>query len=242
MLEMSDPRRSDRKRTQTQLTGATETERRPGGGTREERNQASRAREAAVASAYGPLDGVVQLGEVGGEAILLQRCTCMRTPSLGHHVHKPPRPPFLSSAAGAPPLRAPHPQAAAVPAPAGRDPHPRLPLVPAPAREQWTGARRAAGRHPACVPAMVLLAWRACCQGGRRCDPALVLPHCPKRRCARSRPQFWSNSERQHGEFAMYYGLPQLSVKACCHHLMADSESRCRSKRCRPSCWLRVRA
>lgn len=31
---------------------------------------------------------------------------------------------------------------------------------------------------------------------------------------------YWMSSERQQGEFAMYYGLPQLSIKACCYHLM----------------------
>ncbi|KAG2429693.1 hypothetical protein HYH02_013951 [Chlamydomonas schloesseri] len=37
--------------------------------------------------------------------------------------------------------------------------------------------------------------------------------------------QFWPTSERQHGEFGLYYGLQQLSVKACCYHLMrADKE------------------
>ncbi|KAG2493701.1 hypothetical protein HYH03_008215 [Edaphochlamys debaryana] len=32
--------------------------------------------------------------------------------------------------------------------------------------------------------------------------------------------QFWTSSERQHGEFGLYYGLPQLSVKSCCYHHM----------------------
>ncbi|KXZ48764.1 hypothetical protein GPECTOR_25g348 [Gonium pectorale] len=36
---------------------------------------------------------------------------------------------------------------------------------------------------------------------------------------------FWMSSERQHGEFGLYYGLPQLSVKACCyHHMVAGKE------------------
>jgi hypothetical protein len=60
---MDGPRRSDRKRTQPQFTGATETL------GRQVRDQPAerRAREAAIASAYEPLVGLVQLGEVGGE-------------------------------------------------------------------------------------------------------------------------------------------------------------------------------
>ena len=33
---------------------------------------------------------------------------------------------------------------------------------------------------------------------------------------------FWSGSaDREYAEFAWYYNLPTLSVKACCHHAMA---------------------
>ena len=32
---------------------------------------------------------------------------------------------------------------------------------------------------------------------------------------------FWSNAEREFNEFALYYGLPTLSVKAATYHLMA---------------------
>jgi hypothetical protein len=60
---MDGPRRSDRKRTQTQFLGATEA---PRSQTKESQLSACRAREAAVASAYEPLGGLVQLGEVGG--------------------------------------------------------------------------------------------------------------------------------------------------------------------------------
>ncbi len=63
---MDGPRRSDRKRTQTQFQGATETVARDAGRTRAVQGKARKAREAAVASAYEPLVGLKQLGEVGG--------------------------------------------------------------------------------------------------------------------------------------------------------------------------------
>jgi hypothetical protein len=62
---MSEPRRSDRKRTQTHFQGATEVSGR-GGGTKDGKATARRARAAAVASAYEPLGGLKQLGEAGG--------------------------------------------------------------------------------------------------------------------------------------------------------------------------------
>jgi hypothetical protein len=61
-FDMSEPRRSDRKRTQTQFQGATETL----GGGRDQRSE-RRARAATVAKAYEPLGGLVQLGEAGGD-------------------------------------------------------------------------------------------------------------------------------------------------------------------------------
>ncbi len=60
---MSELRRSDRKRTQTQFFEATET---LGRKTKESQLSACRAHAAAVASAYYPLGGLVQLGEVEG--------------------------------------------------------------------------------------------------------------------------------------------------------------------------------
>jgi hypothetical protein len=64
---MSDLRRSERKRTQTQFQAATEV-RKKGGPLRTKQSQLSawRAREAAIASAYEPLVGLKQLGAVGG--------------------------------------------------------------------------------------------------------------------------------------------------------------------------------
>jgi hypothetical protein len=62
---MDGPRRSDRKRTQTQFLEATET-RGGAGRTTESALSARRARAAAIASAYEPLGGLVQLGEAGG--------------------------------------------------------------------------------------------------------------------------------------------------------------------------------
>jgi hypothetical protein len=56
---MCAPRMSERKRTQTQfleVSGRTDTD----------QLSERRARDAAVASAYVPLGGLVQLGEVGG--------------------------------------------------------------------------------------------------------------------------------------------------------------------------------
>ncbi len=64
-VEMSDLRRSERKRTQTQFEAATETVANSSGRTKAVQGIASRARAAAVASAYEPLGGLVQLG--GGE-------------------------------------------------------------------------------------------------------------------------------------------------------------------------------
>jgi hypothetical protein len=59
---MDGPRRSDRKRTQTQFLWATETL----GGAGRDHAAERRAREAAVASAYEPLVGLKQLGAAGG--------------------------------------------------------------------------------------------------------------------------------------------------------------------------------
>ncbi len=60
---MDGPRRSDRKRTQTEFLGATEA-----GRDRDKESvlAARRAHDAAVASAYEPMGGLKQLGEVGG--------------------------------------------------------------------------------------------------------------------------------------------------------------------------------
>jgi hypothetical protein len=63
---MSDLRRSERKRTQTQFLGATETVARDAGRTQAVQGIARRARAAAIAAAYEPLVGLVQLGEAGG--------------------------------------------------------------------------------------------------------------------------------------------------------------------------------
>ncbi|GIM10433.1 hypothetical protein Vretimale_13985 [Volvox reticuliferus] len=35
---------------------------------------------------------------------------------------------------------------------------------------------------------------------------------------------FWASSERQHSEFGVFYGLPQLSIKACCYHYMIEGK------------------
>jgi hypothetical protein len=59
---MEGPRRSQRKRTQTDFVGATEVER-----TGRDQLSERRAREAAVASAYEPLVGLKRLGGGGGE-------------------------------------------------------------------------------------------------------------------------------------------------------------------------------
>jgi hypothetical protein len=59
---MDGPRRSERKRNQTDFLGATETLR----DARRERPATSRARAAAIAAAYEPLGGLQQLGEAGG--------------------------------------------------------------------------------------------------------------------------------------------------------------------------------
>jgi hypothetical protein len=63
-FKMDEPRRSDRKRSQTQFQGAKETHKahKSAGA----QAKASRAREAAVGSAHEPLGGLVQLGAVGG--------------------------------------------------------------------------------------------------------------------------------------------------------------------------------
>ena len=56
--------------------------------------------------------------------------------------------------------------------------------------------------------------------------PAVVLMHAYRwfQIPVESTGQFWVSSERQHGEFGAYYGLQQLSVKACCYHLMREGE------------------
>jgi hypothetical protein len=58
---MSEPRRSDIKRNQTQFLGGTEEQ-----GAQRTSQESHEAREAAVANAYEPLGGLKQLGEVGG--------------------------------------------------------------------------------------------------------------------------------------------------------------------------------
>jgi hypothetical protein len=65
-MEMTKPRRSERKRTQTQFQGATETVANNAGRTQAVEGRARRARAAAIAAAYEPLGGLVQLGEAGG--------------------------------------------------------------------------------------------------------------------------------------------------------------------------------
>ncbi len=66
-IEMAEPRRSDRKRNQTDFLGAGETLGRSGR-TKESELSACRAHEAAVANAYERLAGLKQLGEAwGGE-------------------------------------------------------------------------------------------------------------------------------------------------------------------------------
>jgi hypothetical protein len=61
---MDGPRTSDRKRSQTQFQGATETHK--AHKSAEAQAKASRARAAAIAAAYETLGGLVQLGEAGG--------------------------------------------------------------------------------------------------------------------------------------------------------------------------------
>jgi hypothetical protein len=61
---MDGPRRSGRKRTQTQFEAATETVARDAGKTQAVQGRARRARAAAIAAAYEPLVGLVQLGAV----------------------------------------------------------------------------------------------------------------------------------------------------------------------------------
>jgi hypothetical protein len=63
---MDGPRRSGRKRTQTQFQAATETVARDAGKTQAGQGRARRARAAAIAASYEPLGGLVQLGEAGG--------------------------------------------------------------------------------------------------------------------------------------------------------------------------------
>jgi hypothetical protein len=60
---MDGPRRSERKRTQTDFLAATEA---VAGRTRAVQGIARQAREVAVAAAYEPLAGLVQLGAAGG--------------------------------------------------------------------------------------------------------------------------------------------------------------------------------
>ncbi|GIL59876.1 hypothetical protein Vafri_14684 [Volvox africanus] len=43
--------------------------------------------------------------------------------------------------------------------------------------------------------------------------------------------QFWLSGERQQSEFGLYYGLPQLSVKACCYHYMVEGKKGFQVKR-----------
>ncbi|GIM15714.1 hypothetical protein Vretimale_18452 [Volvox reticuliferus] len=52
--------------------------------------------------------------------------------------------------------------------------------------------------------------------------PAVVLMHAYRwfQIPAEFSGQFWPSSERQQSEFGVFYGLPQLSVKACCYHYM----------------------
>ncbi len=38
--------------------------------------------------------------------------------------------------------------------------------------------------------------------------------------------KFWTSGERQQSEFGIFYGLPQLSLKACCYHYMVEGERR----------------
>ncbi len=59
----SEPRRSQRKRNQTDFLGGTEAPRKS---VTEAKREARRAHEAAIASAYDRLVGLVQLGEAGG--------------------------------------------------------------------------------------------------------------------------------------------------------------------------------
>jgi hypothetical protein len=64
-FDMSELRRSDRKRTATDFLGLAQAP--PKSQAAEVSQPARRAREAALASAYEPLVGLVQLCEVGGE-------------------------------------------------------------------------------------------------------------------------------------------------------------------------------
>ncbi|GLI61581.1 hypothetical protein VaNZ11_003996 [Volvox africanus] len=43
--------------------------------------------------------------------------------------------------------------------------------------------------------------------------------------------QFWMSGERQQSEFGLFYGLPQLSVKACCYHYMVEGKKGFQVKR-----------
>ncbi len=61
LLDMSEQRRSDRKRTEIQFPRKVPRKSQ----TKDSLEPARRAHEAAVASAYAHLDGFVQLGEVG---------------------------------------------------------------------------------------------------------------------------------------------------------------------------------
>jgi hypothetical protein len=63
---MSEVRRSERKRTQTQFQGATADVARSAGRTQAEQGIVRAARGAAVASAYDRLVGPVQLSAAGG--------------------------------------------------------------------------------------------------------------------------------------------------------------------------------
>jgi hypothetical protein len=64
-MDRAKPRRTDRKRSQTDFLGATEA---PRSQTKQSQLSARRAREAAIDSAYEPICALKQLGEVeGGE-------------------------------------------------------------------------------------------------------------------------------------------------------------------------------
>ncbi|GLI61503.1 hypothetical protein VaNZ11_003832 [Volvox africanus] len=63
--------------------------------------------------------------------------------------------------------------------------------------------------------------------------PAVILMHAYRwfQLPADTSGQFWMSSERQQSEFGLFYGLPQLSVKACCYHYMAEGKKGFQVKR-----------
>ncbi|EFJ42302.1 hypothetical protein VOLCADRAFT_107349 [Volvox carteri f. nagariensis] len=63
--------------------------------------------------------------------------------------------------------------------------------------------------------------------------PAVVLLHgfCWFRIPVEMAGQFWNSGERQQSEFGLYYGLPQLSIKACCYHHMVQGKKGFQVKR-----------